>query len=294
MLTCRKLIIACALCAVPASASSVYLLYGSQNGQFGTANLATGAVTQIGPNTPEFTFGLAAGPNGTLLTLGGSGNLDSINPATGITTVIGPTGLAGCFPPAPCGLTSANLIGELGGTVYATDFSNSLYQVNPVTGRATLVGPTGIPAVPATPDTFNPDGTKNAFDETLFASNGKLYATFDAIKINFSPFTITPVISSELYQINTDTGLATPISATALALGAVVPVNGELYAFDNMSSAVVALNLANGNTSFVSNFDPAAGIIAGAAAPAPEPLSLALVGLGLAAVTVFRRKKIRS
>jgi hypothetical protein len=220
-----------------------------------------------------------------------SGNLDSINPATGVATAIGATGLADCSTPtSPCGPTSANELGSLGGTTYATDFNNDLYTVNPLTGAATLIGPTGMPAVPFIPDSTNPDGTFNAFDESLFSAGGNLYATFDAIIVNPSPFTVTPVISPDLYQINPSTGLATLIGPTALTIGAVVDVNGTLYAFDDMLSQVLILNLANGNTSFASNFDPAAGIIGGAT-PTPEPASFVLAAFGIAALGVGRLRK---
>jgi hypothetical protein len=291
MLTQQKLMVSVALVlfTVPASADTmVYVVNGQQ---FGTVNLGTGAFQQSGPGTPEGADGLVPGPNGSLITLAFSGSLDSINPATGAVSVIGATGLADCSTPAsPCGPTAANTLGRLGGTIYATDLNNDLYTVNPLTGAATLIGPTGIPAVPSRPDSTNPDGTFNAFDSTLFSAGGNLYATFDAITINPSPFTVTPVISPDLYQINPVTGHATLIGPTALTLGAAADVNGTVYAFIDMSSEVVTLNLANGNTSFVSNFDPAAGVIDGAA-PVPEPASIGLAGIGIAAFIVCRRRR---
>jgi hypothetical protein len=293
MVTQRRLTVSLALVlfTVPASADSmVYVVNGEQ---FGTVNLGTGAFQQSGPGTPEGADGLVPGPNGSLLTLAFTGNLDSINPATGAVSLIGATGLADCSTPAsPCGPTAANTLGKLGGTIYATDLNNDLYTVNPLTGAATLIGPTGIPAVPAVPDSTNPDGTFNAFDSTLFGAGGNLYATFDAITINPSPFTVTPVISPDLYQINPVTGQATLIGPTALTLGAATDVNGTVHAFIDMSSEVATLNLTNGNTTFVSNFDPAAGVIDGAT-PVPEPASIALTCLGIAALTICRRRKAR-
>jgi hypothetical protein len=288
MLNRQKLIVLAALSlfTVPAKADlSVYVVTHSQ--QFGTIDLNTGAYSHIGPGTPALATGLVPGPNGSLLTLTFSGNLDSINPATGIASVIGATGLADCSnrPISPCGPTSANYLGELGGTIYATDFSNNLYTVNPLTGAAKLIGPTGIPAVPAIPDSFNADGTFNAFDETLFGAGGSLYETFDAITINPSPFTVAPVISPDLYKINPATGLATLVAPTALTLGAAADVNGTVYVFNNMQGQVDTLNLASGNTTFVSNADPATGLFAGASPVAtPEPSFIGLVGFGMAAL----------
>ena len=295
MIVRRKLLSSLALVLLTTSASAgpiVYVVTGNQ--QFGTVDLATGAFSQIGPNTPEGEDGLVSGPNGSLLTLTFSGNLDSINPVTGVTSLVGATGLADCsnFPVSPCGPTSANDLARLGGTIYATDISNNLYTVNPLTGAATLIGLTGIPAVPAIPDSPNPDGTFNAFDESLFSAGGNLYATFDAITINPSPFTVTPVISPALYEINPTTGHATLIAPTALTIGAVVGVNGTFYAFNNMAGQVATLNLANGNTTAVSNFPPDGGLLVQGAAPdVPEPASFALVGIGIAVIAVRKRRR---
>jgi hypothetical protein len=104
----------------------------------------------------EGDFGLVAGPNGTLLTLSYSGNLYSINPASGVAALIGPSGLADCTTPAsPCGPNSASDLGALNGNIYATDFQNNLYHVNTITGATTLIGSTGIPALPFVPTSFN-------------------------------------------------------------------------------------------------------------------------------------------
>lgn len=300
MLTRKNLITSLALVAltVPASAGSlVYVVNGppSGGGQFGTIDLATGAFKQIGPNTPEGSTSLVPGPNGSLYTFDFSGNLDSINPATGVTTRIGPTGLADCSaPPAsPCGPHSANAFASVGGQLYVTDFANKLYRVNPGTGAATLIGSTGIPEVPFKPLTVNPDNTFNAFVEGMFSAHGNLYTTFNAFTVDPKTFTTASVvIPPELYQIDPTTGLATLIGKTDLTLGAVAEVNGTAYAFNIGEREIVTLDLTNGHSSFVSNFDPALGIVSGATAATPEPASLALVGIGtLAAIFCAWRKR---
>jgi MYXO-CTERM domain-containing protein len=297
MMVRQKLLssLALLLLTTPASAGVLtYVVTGNQ--QFGAVDLATGAFTQIGPNTPQEEAGLVPGPNGSLLTLTFSGDLDSINPATGLFSLIGATGLADCsnFPVSPCGPTSANDLAIYKGTIYATDISNNLYTVNPLTAATTLIGPTGIPAVPAIPDSGNSDGTFNAFDESLFSAGGNLYATFDAIKLDPSPFSVTPVISPALYEINPVTGRATFIATTALTIGAVVDVNGTSYAFNNMAGQVATLDLTNGNTTAISNFPPDGGLLVEGASPTPEPASFFLAAIALGGILVLRRRHCRS
>jgi hypothetical protein len=178
---------------------------------------------------------LVSGPDGSLLTLNVDGNLASINPATGVNSVIGPTGLGDCSSPAsPCGPTSANNLVGLGGTIYATDWGTNLYTVNPATGAAKLIGPTGIPAFPLNPFNPNPDGSLNFPNSTLFAAEGKLYSAFGTVTFdpNPNPPTTTPVIAPNLYQIDPRTGVATLIAPTDLNLTTVANVNGTVYAFN--------------------------------------------------------------
>ena len=160
MFTGPKLIVSLALSVLAVSAGedkAVYVVTGAQ--QFGTVDLTTGAFHQIGSGTPEPDANLVHGPNGILYSLGTiSGSLVSIDIATGATTVIGPTGLGAIIFD----------LAEAAGKLYLTDLSNNLYSVNPATGVATLIGPTGIPPDPHVPFTFNPDGTFNLCDETLY------------------------------------------------------------------------------------------------------------------------------
>ncbi len=279
MLAKRKLFLSLALVLFTTSASADTLVYAvSTNynnftGEFGTVDLSTGTFNQIGPVTSDPLAGVVPGPNGNLLGISASGNLDSINPVTGAISVVGATGLGGL----------AYYTAELNGRVYATDLNSNLYTVNTATGAASLIGPTGIPPCPSL---TNPADVN---DETLFTDGGKLYATFDGINLT----TLALVDSPELYQINPATGVATLVGPTALGLDAAVFVNGTVYGFAygyTGSNTVLSLNPANGSTAFVTDYSPNAFDITGAAAT-PEPTSVALVGLGIAAVLVSRRRK---
>jgi hypothetical protein len=293
MFTSRKSLLSLALFAFAASASAGSLVYVENGFQFGTLDLGSGAFNPIGPGTPEGVTALAAGPNGSLLTLSFSGNLESINPANGAVAIVGATGLGDCsLLTSPCGPTAANTIAALGEKIYGTDYQNKLYAVNPLTGATTAIGLTGIPGITFVPLSDNPDGSFNIFDEAFFPANGKLYATFDTGTVDILTLnpTLTPVIAANLYQIDPATGLATLVGPTDFGLNAAVEVNGTTYAFSAPLREVVTLDLATGKTAFVSDLDPAVGIVTGAS-PTPEPASLALAAIGMIGFAVSRRRR---
>jgi hypothetical protein len=274
MLFQRKLIVSMMLFAASASASPIVYVV-TFGGQFGTLDASTGSFTQIGPLTSDPIGGLASGPNDSLLGVSFGGNLESINPATGAVSVIAATGLG------PSLATAAFATGQLNGTVYETDGSNNLYTINTTTGAALLIGPTGLPQCPSVTD---PD---DIGDEALFSANGKLYLTFDA----FNAVTNAVVYAPEFYQVDPLTGAATLIGSTAFGIDAALQVNGIVYGF-TAGNTVLTLNVANGNTTFVTNYDATAFDILGAA-PTPEPASLGLVAMGIAAVLVAGRRRFR-
>src|SRR5947208_17103167 len=87
--------------------------------QFGTVNLRTGKFVPI-PVSPSLADqgigdGLVQGPGGSLFSLGGSGDLDKIDPFTGKTSRIGATGLADCSATGSYAPNCANFIGGLDG-----------------------------------------------------------------------------------------------------------------------------------------------------------------------------------
>ncbi len=297
MLNRNTLILSLALLpiAVPASAGSfAYIESANQTGAvFGTLNLSTGAFQQIGPGLSDQGTGLVPQANGSLLTLGYDGALEAINSSTGIETLIGATGLGDCSIPgvSPCGANSALGFGSLNGTVYATDFAGNLYTVNPATGQATKIGSTGLAPVTFVPGLPGANGTWTGADESLFSAGGKLYANEDFVTIDpTSPNPVVGVVLPDaIYQIDTSTGLATRVASTLTPLNAFVNVDGTEYGFDGNVGEVVSLSVTNGNTAVVSNYDPSAGLLSGAA-PTPEPMSLGLTLIGIAGLALWKRR----
>ncbi len=272
-------------------ADSVYV---SDGFRLGTVDLSTGAFQQIGPDFPDVSQGLGYAPNGSLLTMGFSANLNSINPVTGVMTTVGPSGLSDCSTPSsPCGPNSVNTLASFNGQTFATDLQNRLYRVNTSTGAATLIGSTGMPAVPFIPLSENPDGTVNIYDEAFFNASGKLYAAFDTGRVNFSTGEATPVINGMLYQIDPLTANATLIGPTAFGIGGAVESNGITYAFLNTTQELATLDLLTGQTTVAGG--QSAGIIS-AAAPTPEPATVAVAGLGLVIIALgcLRRRGVQT
>jgi hypothetical protein len=277
-------------------ASPVYVISAgiTGNGVFGTVDLATGMYNPIGPTEPDGYFGMATGPNGALYSLNYSGQLDQINSITGAFTRIGATGLQPCLVPSPaCGPTSVFGLGGIDGKLFATDFSNSVYSVNPATGAATLLAnDSGLPAAPFIPGSQNPDGTFNLADTAIWGAAGKLYATYDAFVFDFATSTVESIpVAPKLYTIDPTTGLATVIGATDLGIGAATEVNGITYAFNDLTTQIATVNLLTGGTTGIGTFDPAAEVLQGAAPVTPEPGPVGLTALGLAALLFFARRK---
>ena len=276
-----------------AMSSSVYIVSAgiTGNGIFGAVDTASGAFQQIGPGEPDGYFGLVPASNGKLLSLTYTGNLDSIDPVSGVPTRFGPTGLVGCLNPSACTFSSPFTIGSANGAIYLTDESNRLYTVNPGTGQATLFSAnTGLPAFPFLAGTQNADGTFNFVDESIFGFGGNLYVTFDAVVFDFG--TGTPVstpVAPALYRVDLATGKATKVGATDVGIGATWTSNGSAYVFNDVTNGIALLDVTTGNTTPVGSFDPSAGVIQGASAT-PEPSMFSLLGAGLCGLALRRRR----
>lgn len=256
-----------AVACFPALARAQKLAYVvTSNQQFGVVNLQTGAFQPIGPGIPEPMANLVW-HDGNLYSLSLiTASLVKIDPATGATTFIGPTGL-GAF---------AFDLAEARGILYATDLSNNIYTVNPDTGAATLLRATGIPPDLIYPFTTNPDGTIELCDEAFYGFADHLFAIYDEFTLDPGTLAVTPVTAAKLYEIDPSSGVAAAIAPVPLNIGSMVEVNGRFYGFRWMTlsfgafgpqiqSQLVSIDVSNGNVTALRNIDVAAGGILGAA-----------------------------
>ena len=114
---------------------------GSSLAEFATINPATGAITNIAPNTVGLNS-IGFSGNGMLFGTTYTGSspemLYSVNPTTGAASFI--ADLSGPIS------TVANQPRFIGGTAYTTNFvtPSGLYTINLATGSGTLVGNTGL------------------------------------------------------------------------------------------------------------------------------------------------------
>jgi hypothetical protein len=117
--------------------------------EFGIASLTTG--TFISKGNTELLHGLGE-IHGTIYSVDNFDNLVTINPGNATVTLVGPTGIHSPVP-APPGTPyhSVDVFASLAtGQLFALDWGNNLYSIDPSTGAAKLVGSTGIPTlVPA-------------------------------------------------------------------------------------------------------------------------------------------------
>lgn len=103
-------------------------------------NLANGHLTAIGNGSISY-YDLGSTAIG-LYGLGDNSDLYSINPATGATTLIGPTGVS---------LSTTGMSNGPGGLYMTVDSGadSLLYRLNTSTGKATLIGNTGVARIGA-------------------------------------------------------------------------------------------------------------------------------------------------
>jgi hypothetical protein len=264
-MTTRRLVLAAALgfgAAIgPSTASAGPTVYvAGTEGEFGTVDLATGDFTSIGTlNLPgsSVIIGMGFGSDGKLYGLdlaGTNANLYQIDITNANTTLVGTLGHGAL------GATA-----DAGGTLYAlsADANPILYTLNPPSTATTVVGPTGIVSGIGL-------GAVNAGGTQFFA--GSPDPTSD---------------TTDLYNIDTQSGAATLVGDTGFSINNGLFVGGTLYGFDLETFAIVTIDTTTGAATQVATYSLPNGDSINASAvpalqitPVPEPSTLALITIG--------------
>jgi hypothetical protein len=202
----------------PAAAESQDILAYAQlsDGSLGRLDLGTGTFTQFGSASVQLVgLGEVAGTLFTDTT--GSGTLYTVNRTNGTLTAVGSANIG------------FQVFGSTANGLFALDNGMNLYSVDPASGAATLIGPTGL----------NPPDHNG-----LSSGSGTLYYTQQ-----FG--TSTPTV----YTLNLSTGTATLVGSMPAVFGPVV-IGGALYA---ESWVPCSANPSGICAQSIYSFDPATG-----------------------------------
>lgn len=233
---------------------------GAVSGAYGTVDLNTGVFTSLGTlgQTPS---GMAVA-NGSLFIASyhtANGTLFTVNPANGSLTSVG---------------TATGVVyDDFGSTtsgMYIVGLNTDLYSINPSTGAATLIGPTGL-ALGAWRSLSTNSGT-------LYFANGP-----------------------DLYTLNTATGAATLVGAFggSSEMSVMIFEGGLLYGADSITNTIDTINPGTGaatkgpsSTAGATIWGLAPNPIPTASAT-PEPAACGLVGGGITALALLRARIFR-
>ena len=252
-------------CVLPGSGATVYSIFFDD--RFGSLDSTTASYTQIGTLPIAQAAGIGA-LGGILYVQSMQGELLTVNPVTGASTVVGNADLSS---------TSEIFSGGADG-LFEFDSQSKLYSINSTTGAATLIGATGLPANNGGWDTsISQDGTD------LFVTAG------GGGKID------------ELYEINTITGKAVDLGSTGvsgIAGSAIVGEYLDLFQYNAGTNYIYSAPV--GSTDFSRGPVLSVVIVDGGvtltseesfamAAATPESSASVLLGLGLVILGLIGR-----
>jgi len=141
--------------------------------------------------------------------------------------------------------------------------------VDSESGAAKLIGPTFMPVLPFIPLSTTPRLGRMSTMRVIQRSRKALR---ELCCRRASPWRAATIVTAPaLYEINPKTGHAKFIAPTDFGLASIVTVNDTVYALKAATGQVVTLDVATGQTSAVSDLDPAARLIGGATPARPDP-----------------------
>jgi hypothetical protein len=255
-----------ALSAAPTCADQVDSVF--YDNRFGTINSATGVFTPIS-TLPIAESGGIAYDSGTLFAQSIQSELITIDPDSGLSSVIGGSGLQ---------LSSVGFAGGLNG-LFEIDTMSNLYSISPSSGAATLVGATGLAP------------NYQEWDTSLSDSGTSLYFTAGGAGA-----------IDQLYQLNPTTGLATWLGSTGvtgIAGSAIVDGYLELFQYNAGTDHIYIAPL--GSTDFMAGPNLGVQIVdggvvigtptgnSGQSLATPEPFSSLLLASGLFGLGLWAR-----
>ncbi len=252
------------LCVLPSSGATVYSVFFDD--RFGSIDSSTGNYTQLGTLPIAQAAGIGEFAN-VLYVQSMQGELLTVNPATGSSTVVGNADLS---------TTSEIFAGDADG-LFEFDSLSNLYSINPTTGAATLIGATGLPA------------NNGGWDTSMSAAGSDLYVTAGG-----------GGAIDQLYEINTATGHAMDLGSTGLssiAGSAIVGDYLDLFQYSGGTHYIYSAPL--GSTSFTAVATSVAIVDGGitlttgesyaTVAATPESSASVLLGLGLVILGLIGR-----
>lgn len=260
----RRLLFASLLLVTGRIVAGPIVYIDDANNELGTVDVATGAVTDIGPLGVEITD-IAFAPNGTLYGITGA-SLYRINSATGAAVRIGSHGIDGA---------NALVFGSDGTLYAASATSTELYTINPATGGSTDLGSIGYESggdlafnngqlymSSATGDLISIDVTTYAYSNFAFVNGfdvGSLgFQNVDGLATG-SDGVLYGVSGTQIFSVNTSTGAGTLVSDySGGALGAALGTSFITEADPVITSALTDNSQAGQSYSYQIVSSPAA------------------------------------
>jgi hypothetical protein len=246
--------------------------------QFGMLNLADGSFFLI-RNYGQVLEGIQRTPKGALVTVDNNGLLFRIEPETGYLTFVGASGVA---PGGPFQQPFNTVGGMTDGRFFGIDWQSNLWQINTDTGKAMLIGNTGLPA----PAADNP-----RYGITLAGDDKYLYVTLEISAPPPGP-QYPQIFPAALYRVDPGTGVGRLIGPAPRYIAGTAYANSQLYAFsanvddsgDNLlgTGPSYVIDPKNAAVTMLPQPAPCSGIVYGGVVALPGDSPLRLTGAAAA------------